>query len=95
MYLFISGFFMSIGIIMPGVSSTLILMIMGTYEVYLRAIANVELSIIIPMAIGGIHGAVIWLRLTKKLFSKYYEKTFYAIVGFTLRKCICVTSRYT
>lgn len=56
MYLFLSGFFMSIGIIVPGVSSTVILTFLGIYGLYLKAISEIDLSFLIPLAIGAIHG---------------------------------------
>ena len=39
LFLVISGFFMSAGIIIPGVSNTLILMLLGIYELYLDAVS--------------------------------------------------------
>lgn len=44
-YLFLSGFLMSIGVIVPGVSSTVILMCLGVYSSYLEAIANLDIRI--------------------------------------------------
>ena len=35
LYLILSGFIMSIGIIVPGVSSTIILILLGIYPIYL------------------------------------------------------------
>jgi len=82
--LVISGFFMSIGIVVPGVSSTLILMCFGIYNVYLQAISNLNLSILIPLGIGVVIGGIIFLKLIKYLLDNYYLQTFYSIIGFTL-----------
>ena len=51
-YLIISGLFMSGGVIVPGVSSTVILMCLGVYPIYLTAIANFNINILIPIGIG-------------------------------------------
>lgn len=82
--LFISGFFMSIGIVVPGVSSTLILMCFGIYDIYLEAISSMNLSILVPLGIGVVIGGIIFLKIIKYLFDHYYMQTFYSIIGFTL-----------
>ena len=83
-YLVISGAIMSIGIVIPGVSSTIILMLMGVYSIYLQSVANLYLPVLIPMGIGLILGSIIVMKLTKKLLEKYYAQTFYSIIGFTI-----------
>ena len=65
--LVISGFFMSIGIVVPGVSSTLILMCFGIYNVYLQAISNLNIGILIPLGIGVVIGGIVFLKLIKYL----------------------------
>lgn len=83
-YLFIAGLTMAVGIIVPGVSSTIILMIFGVYNIYLDSVAIMNFNILIPMGLGVSLGCIIWMKITKILLDKYYIKTFYAIIGFTL-----------
>lgn len=42
-YIILSGFLMSIGVIVPGVSNTVILMCLGIYSSYLEAISSLNL----------------------------------------------------
>lgn len=84
MYLIISGFLMSIGIVVPGVSSTIILMLLGTYSLYLTAISTLYLPVLIPMVIGIILGSLIFMKVIKYLLDKFYIQTMYSIIGFTL-----------
>ena len=90
--LVISGFFMSIGIVVPGVSSTLILMCFGIYSIYLSAISSMNLLILIPLGIGVIIGGIIFLKLIKYLLDNYYLQTFYSIIGFTLGSILVLYS---
>ena len=83
-YLVICGAMMSLGIIVPGVSSTIILMLLGVYPVYLQSIATINLPVLIPMGIGLLLGSIIVMKITKRLLEKYYAKTFYSIIGFTI-----------
>ena len=55
-YLILVGFFMSAGIVIPGVSKTAILMMMGVYSSYLSAISSLNLNFLIPIVIGLICG---------------------------------------
>ena len=84
MYLVMSGAIMSIGIVVPGVSSTIILMLLGVYSVYLQSVANLYLPVLIPLGIGLILGSIIVMKITKKLLETHYGKTFYSIIGFTI-----------
>lgn len=79
-----SGFFMSAGVVIPGVSSSVILMIMGLYETYLSAISNLNFLILIPMGIGLSFGGYLFLKLINVLFKYFRSYTYYTIVGFTI-----------
>lgn len=93
--LIISGFFMSIGIVVPGVSSTLILMCFGIYNIYLEAISTINLGILIPLGIGVIIGGILFLKFIKYLLDNYYMQTFYSIIGFTLGSILVLYSPLT
>ena len=83
-YLLISGFFMSAGVIIPGVSSTLILILMGVYDAYLLSVSSLYIPFLLPLGIGLIIGSFICMKLVKFLLDNYYSQTFYCIIGFTL-----------
>lgn len=84
MFLLLSGFAMSAGVIIPGVSSTVILMCFGTYFIYLEAISLLNLSVLIPMGIGILCGSIFFLFLIRFLFKNYVHQTYYSIIGFVL-----------
>ena len=83
-YLIISGFLMSIGVIVPGVSNTIILMLLGVYPIYLSSVSSIYLPILIPLGIGLVIGGLIFMKITKFLLNHFYAQTFYSIIGFTL-----------
>lgn len=84
LYLVLAGFIMSIGVVVPGVSSTVLLMIMGVYDMYLLAISTVNLYILIPMGIGLILGGYVFLNIIRYSLTNFYTQTYYAILGFVL-----------
>ena len=84
MKLFFSGLLMSGGVVIPGISSSVILMILGVYNVYLQAISSLNFFVLIPMGIGLLIGGVIFLKIIQFLFRNFKSYTYYAITGFTL-----------
>lgn len=83
-YLIFAGFVMSVGIVVPGISNTVILMCLGVYTQYITAIANIDLSILLPLSIGLFFGCVLWIKIIKYLFEKHHQITSLCIIGFTL-----------
>ena len=83
-YLIMSGFLMSAGIIIPGVSSTLILMLLGVYDAYLISVSSLYLPLLIPLGIVLIIGSIICMKLIQFLLDKFYTQTFFSIIGFTI-----------
>lgn len=84
LFLILSGFFMSIGIVVPGVSNTVILMILGVYSTYLSAVSIVNMNVLFPMFIGIFIGSIIFMKLIKLLLYKFHSHTMFGIIGFSL-----------
>lgn len=82
--LIFAGFFMSAGIVIPGISSTVILTLFGIYDVYLSAISGLNIAILIPLSIGIAIGGFIFLKIIQILLKYCSQYTYYAITGFTL-----------
>ncbi len=94
-YLILCGFLMSIGVIVPGVSSTIILMLLGVYSTYLTSVSAIYLPILVPMGIGLALGSFVFMKLTKICLDKYYAQTFYTIIGFTLGSVLVIWPDFT
>ena len=84
LYLVFCGFLMSIGIVVPGISSTIILTLLGVYSTYLSSISSLFWPVLIPIGIGLIIGGFIFMKLIKYFLDNHYMPTFYTIIGFTL-----------
>lgn len=82
--LVMAGAFMSAGIVIPGISSTVILMLIGKYSLYLSAVSNLNFSILIPMGIGLVIGGLVLLILIKFSFKYFRTISYFAIIGFVL-----------
>ena len=83
-FLLLAGFLISLGVVVPGVSSTVILMLLGVYETYLYAVSIMNMRILLPMGIGLLIGGFLCMKLIQFLLNKYHSQTYYSILGFAI-----------
>ncbi|GMT45536.1 MAG: DUF368 domain-containing protein [bacterium] len=84
-YLFLSGIVAICSMILPGLSGSFVLILMGNYElVAIQAINNRELSILLPVALGAIIGLIAFSHLLSWIFKKYKNQTIAILTGFIL-----------
>ena len=94
-FLILSGFFMSIGIVVPGISNTVILMLLGVYSTYLSAISVVNMNVLFPMMLGAGIGCIIFMKIIQKLLNKYHSQTLFGIIGFSLGSVLILYPGYS
>ncbi|HPE15180.1 MAG TPA: DUF368 domain-containing protein [Bacilli bacterium] len=76
--------------VIPGISGSFVLMLVGYYEPILKVLSDItnfsnlghNLIVIIPFLIGVIIGIILMVRLIKWLIKKYEIKVYHAIIGF-------------
>ncbi len=78
------GALWGIGIIVPGMSASPLLMTLGLYEPMSLGIYDFNLEVIIPMGIGLVITVFTLARQVQKLFEKHYSCTFHCILGFVI-----------
>jgi putative membrane protein len=70
--------------IVPGVDPAVFLTSLGFYEMYVHALATLELSILAPMVLGLAAGAVGISFVMSQLFRRFYTATYSVIFGIFL-----------
>ena len=71
--------------ILPGLSGSFVLILMGNYQlVAIDAINNFDLSILFPVFIGAVLGLVGFYHLLSWVFKKFSDQTIDALTGFIL-----------
>lgn len=88
--LFLAGFLFIVGKIVPGLSSSIMLSIIGQYDLLLTAFSN-PISFIetnfgnfIIIVIGLVCGFVISMKAMSYFLKKYYSITYSVIIGFVI-----------
>lgn len=88
----ISGIIDASATVIPGISGTALLMLMGVYNTIISVISNLtniqitfnNLNIIIPYTIGMLFGLILISKIMNNLFKNYKEKTISFIIGISL-----------
>jgi len=84
-YLFLSGIVAICSMILPGLSGSFVLILMGNYQlIAIQAINERELSILLPVALGAIIGLIAFSHLLSWVFKKYKNQTIAILTGFIL-----------
>lgn len=89
-FLFFTGFIYAVGKVIPGISSSLFLILIGMYSFFLKVVSSpLSLTIneyikLIPIILGFILGVLFLMKLVEYLFKKYYNNTYSSIIGFII-----------
>lgn len=84
------GFIAAGTMIIPGISGSMVLMIMGAYTAILTAVSELNIIILIPFAIGVGIGIIVVSKIIDMLMDKFYGYTYYAILGFIIGSIIFI-----
>ena len=92
------GFVAAGTMIIPGISGSLVLMLMGGYKLVLIAVATIldfsifwhNVGILLPFAIGVAVGFFVFSWAISKLLEKFYVTSYYAILGFCIGSIPCL-----
>lgn len=67
--------------IVPGVDQAVLLTTFGMYDIYINAIADLDFSVLLPMALGMLAGAVAVSFIITRLFNYFYTASYSVIFG--------------
>lgn len=76
-----AGFMTALTMILPGVSGSLTLVMLGLYDDFTKAIATFNIPYLIAGAIGGIVGLIVTVKIVSYLLKHYSDTTYSAILG--------------
>ena len=82
--LLIAGFVAAIALVLPGISVSYMLLMMGMYSRTMEALSGFQISFLIPLGIGLILGILATTKLLDKLMTKFPQGTYLVILGFII-----------
>jgi putative membrane protein len=96
--LFLVGMVAASSMIIPGISGSFMLMLLGYYKPIIDTISNLtkfnnlwdNLKILIPFGFGIVFGIVLVAKLIEYLLKKYEVKTYFGVIGFVFASIIAI-----
>lgn len=83
-FVFLSGAIAICAMILPGISGSFILLLLGSYEMVLGAIKDMKIAVIGVFAIGCLTGLLSFSKLLNWMFKKYHDLTIAILTGFLI-----------
>ena len=83
-FFFISGMIAITAMILPGISGSFILLLLGSYYAVLNAVHDKDFVILGIFALGCLVGLLVFSRILDFLFKKYKEVTLAILTGFLI-----------
>ncbi|MCU0318235.1 MAG: DUF368 domain-containing protein [Amoebophilaceae bacterium] len=80
----LSGIIAVCAMLLPGISGSFMLLLLGKYAFMLDALKNFKLDILVTFALGGVVGLLGFSRLIAWLLRKYHDNTLALLAGFML-----------
>lgn len=82
LYLFAAGIIAAVALVLPGISVSFLLLIMGLYNELMRAVSEMDFSVLFPMGLGILLGVVFITKALERAMKKYPKVTYLMILGF-------------
>jgi putative membrane protein len=83
-YILICGIIASSAMILPGISGSLILVILGVYKILVEALDNLDIRIITSFIVGAIIGVISFSKILKWLFRNYKSLAYSIMLGLVI-----------
>ena len=84
LHILVSGIIAASAMILPGISGSLILVILGVYKTLIDALDNLEIEIISSFLIGAIIGLLSFSKILKWLFNNYKNLAYSIMLGLVI-----------
>ena len=84
LFLFFAGSIAAMAMILPGISGSFILLLLGAYTTVISAVGNQDIPIIAVVALGAVTGLIAFSSLLKYLLKLYHNTMMGVLTGFLI-----------
>lgn len=84
------GFCVALSVIAPGMSFSTLLMPLGLYTPFVDGLGHLDMSVILPGALGAIVTVICLAKAIDALFEHFYSFAFHAIVGIVIAATLVI-----
>lgn len=90
LYVFICGVFAISSMILPGLSGSFVLILMGNYALVLGAISSLSFEILLPLALGCGFGLIAFSHIISWIFKRCPDQTLALMTGFVVGSLVVI-----
>lgn len=83
-FLFFAGIIIAVALILPGISTSFMLLAIGLYDIFIDAISNIKLNYLLPIGLGAVFGVLTTTRILENCMNKKPRPTYLLILGFVI-----------
>ena len=80
----LAGAVISVGVVIPGISSSFLLIYLGWYMAFLKAIESIDIKLIFFLCVGFGLMALLLIRIVAYMLKRHHATSFFAIIGFVV-----------
>ena len=80
----VAGFIAAVALVLPGISVSYLLLLMGLYDETMRAISTFYLPFLIPLGLGLVAGIVPTTKVLERAIERHPHPTYLIMLGFML-----------
>lgn len=80
-FIFLCGMAAVAAMLVPGISGSFVLLILGKYTDAIDALGRLDMSFLLPLAGGVVTGALIFSRAISWLLERFYRRTMLTVIG--------------
>jgi len=83
-FIFISGAIAICAMILPGISGSFILLLLGMYKFILEAVSDLNIAVLLTFLVGAAIGIITFSNILSWLLKKYHNITIAVLAGFMI-----------
>lgn len=84
-YLVLCGVVAICSMILPGLSGSFVLILMGNYElIFIKSVNEFDMGVLIPVGVGAVLGLLAFSHILSWIFKRYKDQTISLLAGFIL-----------
>ncbi len=89
-WIFAAAFIASIAMIIPGVSGSFLLLLIGMYSTLQQGFSNINIPVILVFVLGTLTGVVLVSKAIAALLKNFHGATYFAIIGLVVGSAIAL-----
>lgn len=86
----VAGILIALGVLVPGLSPSNLLIILGLYTPMLQGFKNFDLMVFLPIALGGIISMLVFSKVMEKVIQNHHSRVYHFILGIVLASTVLI-----